>query len=247
MRADDTPVGPVRPSWLVWPLALVVGLFGGVATSYGQTILGGGWAALANSASPWVMFAFAAGVLVPGRWVTAALAGLLTQVGLVVGYYATTELRGFAAGMAAIVIWVAAGAVAGPVYGAAGSLFRYRPGADVAGSDAGVAGERPVAGADGSAVDGSRDRWWLVRSCAAGITGSVWIMEGLNFFNLARDVNSNSGPGIGAAWVYVVVGLLLPLVLARAVRERLFALLALAVATGLALVAGIVVNAAFFI
>lgn len=226
MRVDDTVAGPVRPSWLVWPLALVVGLFGGVATSYGQTILGGGWAALANSASPWVMFAFAAGVIVPGRWVTAALAGLLTQVGLVVGYYATTELRGFAAGMAAIVIWVAAGAVAGPVYGTAGALFRYRP---------------------GSTADGSRDRWWLVRSCAAGITGSVWIMEGLNFFNLARDANSNSGPGVGAAWVYSVVGFVLPLVLARTLRERMFALLALAVATGLALVAGIVVNAAFFI
>lgn len=228
MRADnnvaETPAATAnRPSWLVWTLALAVGLAGGVLTSYGQTVLGDGWSALANSASPWVMFAFAAGLFVPGRWPTAALAGLLTQVGLVLGYYATTELRGFAAGIAAIVIWVAAGTVAGPVYGAAGAQLRY-----------GHSGSEKRSGL-------------LVRVCAAGVTGSVWIMEGLNFFSLATEANSFSGPGVAAGWAYVIVGVALPLLLARPLRERLYSLVVLAVATGLAVLAGLVLGAAFFL
>lgn len=237
MRVENEPAVTAeasvnRPPWPVWTLASAAGLVGGALTSYGQTVLGGGWSALANSASPWVMVAFAAGLLVPRHWPTAALAGLLTQVGLVAGYYATTQLRGFPVGMAAIVIWVVAGAVAGPVYGAAGSLLRF--------------------GSGGSAADGARrpgrpGRQRLVRAGAAGVTGSVWVMEGLHFFSLATDANSNSGPGVGAAWAYTIVGVLLPPLLARTLRERLYSLVVLAVATGLAASAGLVIEAAFIL
>ncbi|SDJ20978.1 hypothetical protein SAMN05421874_10173 [Nonomuraea maritima] len=52
------------------------------------------------------------------------MAGVLSQLGLLAGYYVTAELRGYPAGLGAVVIWAVAGVVAGPVYGAAGALLR---------------------------------------------------------------------------------------------------------------------------
>ncbi|MDI3423844.1 DUF6518 family protein [Streptomyces luteolus] len=199
-----------------WPqcaLALGVGLAGGALTSFGQSALTGGWHALVNSASPWVTVALLIGMGIPGRWRTAAGVGVLSQLGLVVGYYATSELRGFAAGMSAVVIWVVAGVVAGPVYGAAGALLT--------------------------------DERRHIRSIAAGVTGSVWVMEGIRFLSLATDANSNSGPGKAAGWCYLLVGVLLPLALARSLRERGYALLTLAAASGAAIVAGLLIDMAF--
>ncbi len=206
---------PARPSWLLFPVALAAGLFGGALTSYGQTLLSGGWHALVNSASPWVTVALLVGLFARGRWSTAALAGILSQAGLVVGYYGTSELRGYPAGLAAVVIWIAAGVVAGPAYGAAGALLR--------------------------------DRRRLIRSAAAGITGSVWVMEGLRFFWLATDAQSNSGPGTAAAWCFTAVGALLPLFLSRTLRDRCYAVLVLVVAAALAVGAGLVIDAAFML
>ncbi|WP_281191292.1 DUF6518 family protein [Nonomuraea maritima] len=60
----------------------------------------------------------------PGHWRRAAVAGVLSQLGLLAGYYVTAELRGYPAGLGAVVIWAVAGVVAGPVYGAAGALLR---------------------------------------------------------------------------------------------------------------------------
>lgn len=96
----------------------------GALTSVGQSHFTGGWAALTNSASTWVMVALVAGRRVPGRPVPAAVAGLLSQAGLVLGYYATSGLRGFPVDRASLVVWIAAGALAGPAYGAAGALLR---------------------------------------------------------------------------------------------------------------------------
>ncbi|OKJ99468.1 hypothetical protein AMK26_25845 [Streptomyces sp. CB03234] len=210
-----TPTSTPTPTPTRTHMALAVGagLAGGAVTSFGQTYLTGGWHALVNSASTWVTVAFLIGLRAPGRWRPAALAGLLSQAGLVVGYYATSEMRGYAAGLSAVVIWIAAGLVAGPGYGAAGALLRHH---------------RPV-----------------VRSAAAGVVGSVWVMEGLHFFRLATDANSNSGPGTTAAWCYTAVGVLLPLVLARSLRDRCYALLALAAGAALATGAGLVIDAAF--
>lgn len=209
-------------------MSIPIGLAGGVLTSYGQTVLRDGWAALANSAAPWVMVAFAIGLFLPGRWRAAAVAGLLSQVGLVLGYYVTSELRGFGAAISSIVIWSAAGAVAGPVYGAAASLLRHGLSAST----------EPEAT--------ETNRWpVLIRSAAAGVTGSVWIMESLRFVQL--DADSGTGPGLGAAWGYALVGLLLPPLLARSIRERLYALGVLVLAAALAWAATLVIEAAFFL
>ncbi|MGW5365905.1 DUF6518 family protein [Actinopolymorpha pittospori] len=201
------------PTWLLLAVSVAVGLAGGVPTSFGQTVLPGGWSALANSASTWVMIAFLVGLAAAGRWRTAAVAGLLTQAGLVVGYYAATEARGYAASMTAVIIWVGTGVVAGPAYGLAGALLRTP--------------RRPI------------------RVAAVGITGSVWLCEGLRYLWLATDANSHSGPGTTAGWCYIAVGLLLPVVLARSMRDRCWALLALAAGVCVAAAAFAVVQAMF--
>ena len=193
------------------PCALVVGLLGGALTSFGQTILAGGWHILVNSASTWVLLAFLVGLCVPGRWRLAALAGLVTEVGLVVGYYTTSELRGFAADTNSVLIWIAAGLVAGPAYGAAGALLRSARGP--------------------------------VRTAAVGITGSIWLFEGMWTLWLAAD--SNSGPGRIAGWSYIAIGLALPLLLGRSAGERLRALPFTVAGAALALTAGTLVEAAF--
>ena len=207
-----SPDAPGRP-WLFLAFALGTGLAGGALTSFAQSVLQGGWAGLANSGSAWVMVAFLFGLRLPGRWRTAAVAGVLTQIGLVVGYYATAELRGYPAGTAAVVIWIITGMVAGPAYGAAGALLGDH--------------RRPT------------------RAAAAGITGSVWVVEGLHLLWLATDANSNSGPGATAGCSYIVIAVLLPLALARSMRDRAYALLALTVFAGAAAVAGLLIESAF--
>ncbi|MCC9306287.1 DUF6518 family protein [Kitasatospora sp. RB6PN24] len=201
---------PVRP-WVLCAVALLVGLAGGALTSFGQSVLPHGWSALANSASTWVVIAFLAGLRADRRWPWAAGAGALSQLGLVVGYYATSEVRGFAADTGSVVIWIVAGAVAGPVYGAAGALLRH--------------GRRAV------------------RTAAAGVTGSVWALEGIAFLALATS--SDGGPGTTAGWCYLVVGIGLPLALTRGVRDRACALLVLAAGTGAAGIATYFLEEAF--
>ncbi|MDX3056207.1 DUF6518 family protein [Streptomyces sp. NE06-03E] len=202
-----------KPQWPLYAFALTVGLAGGVLTSFGQSIIHGGWNSVVNSAAPWVTVALVVGLRAPKLWRRAAAAGLLSQIGLVAGYYVTAELRGFAAGISSVVIWLVVGAVAGPVYGAAGALLQ--------------------------------DDRRLVRTSAAGVTGSVWVMEGLQFLSLASDSNSNSGPGRTAAWCYLATGVVLPLVLARTSRDRIRALLGLGAAAGAAVVARMLIEMVF--
>ncbi|MER7811941.1 DUF6518 family protein [Streptomyces sp900116325] len=204
-----------KSQWSLYVLALAVGLAGGVLTSFGQSVLHGGWNAVVNSAAPWVTVALLIGLLAPVRWRRAAVAGALSQGGLVVGYYATSELRSFPVAMSSVVIWIAAGAIAGPVYGAAGALL------------------------------GSDRR--CIRTSAAGVTGSVWLMEGIHFLSLASDANSNSGPGRTAGWCYLAVGVIFALALTRTSRDRICALLALAAATGAAIAAVIPIEMAFML
>ncbi len=111
-----------------WPALLAVavaaGLLAGALTSFGQTLFGGGaLAGLANAVSPWLVAPFLVGALARRPWAAAA-AGLLTCAGEVVGYYLTADLRGFAVGSAAILLWTVAGALGGPVFGLAGRLWR---------------------------------------------------------------------------------------------------------------------------
>lgn len=98
--------------------ALVVasGLVVGALTSWGQALLDPPFAAFVNSASAWLVAPFLVGICMATRR-GAAAAGLSVCVLQLVGYYATAELRGFAAGASAIVaLWLVCAIVGGPVW-----------------------------------------------------------------------------------------------------------------------------------
>jgi hypothetical protein len=109
-----------------WPapaLVVLTGLAIGAVTSFGQGRLGGATDALVNSVSAWLVAPFAAGALMATRR-GAALAGLAVCVLENAGYYVTADLRGFTNGPLLIAFWVACGVVGGPLFGAAGRVWR---------------------------------------------------------------------------------------------------------------------------
>ena len=121
VNADDLALRLNRLRLLV--LALILGLAVGALTSILQKYLDSPWLALVNSASPWLAPAFAVGVA--GRRVRdSALAGLVVCAAELLGYYATAELRGFPAGDGILLFWTVCGVVGGPLFGAAGLLWR---------------------------------------------------------------------------------------------------------------------------
>lgn len=104
-------------------LALALGLVVGIITSFLQASLDFPWLALVNAASPWLTTAFVAGALQP-RLRNAVALGLAATALQVVGYYATAELRGFEASSQYVALWSACAVIGGPVFGAAGHLWR---------------------------------------------------------------------------------------------------------------------------
>jgi hypothetical protein len=112
-----------RRRWRAGALVVATGLAIGAATSFGQGHLGGASNALVNSVSAWLVAPFAAGALMAARR-GAALAGLTVAVLEVAGYYVTADLRGFANGPLLIAFWLACGVAGGPLFGAAGRVWR---------------------------------------------------------------------------------------------------------------------------
>ncbi|GIH20853.1 DUF6518 family protein [Rugosimonospora africana] len=109
-------------------IAAVAGLAVGGVTLLMQGTLPGVLNHLGNSGAVWSLAAFGAGALLPVRGARAALAGTLLLAFAVVGYYGSTTLflhddvngdtlRGPA-------VWICVAAVAGPIFGTAGALFR---------------------------------------------------------------------------------------------------------------------------
>ena len=119
-----TPGGFDRRMVVLVTLAAVAGLAGGIVTDFLQQHLHGGWSVLTDSVAPWLSVAFAAGALLPSRHWAGAFAGLASQAGLVAGYFVTAALRHVAADAGIIMFWLGAGALGGPVYGAAGAGWR---------------------------------------------------------------------------------------------------------------------------
>jgi hypothetical protein len=107
-------------------LTITTGLAIGCLTSLGQAHLDGALDALVNSAGAWLVAPFFVGALMRTPR-GAAAAGLTTCALQLVGYYATAELRGFAAGGAIVVFWTACAAVGGPLFGLAGRHWRLEP------------------------------------------------------------------------------------------------------------------------
>ncbi len=104
-------------------VALAVGVAVGVFTSLLQTHAEFPWLAFVNAASPWVTTAFVAGAL-QARLSTAVWVGLAATALQVVAYYATADLRGFGVATSYVVLWSLCAFVGGPVFGAAGHVWR---------------------------------------------------------------------------------------------------------------------------
>lgn len=109
-------------------LVAIVGLGTGVLTQIGQGSLPEPWSPVANAISPWLTVAFLVGALMPTRG-GAAIAGVVTLLFALAGYYAMTELRfGMGAGTGSLVRWGVGAGVGGPVFGVAGHSWRHGAG-----------------------------------------------------------------------------------------------------------------------
>lgn len=102
---------------------ILVGLLTGVLTLAGQSVLSSEANRLANSGAIWLSVAFVVGAVMPSVR-TAAVAGIATLVLAVAGYYSAAALAGAGATMGGIAFWVGTAAVGGPMFGAAGHLWR---------------------------------------------------------------------------------------------------------------------------
>ena len=106
-------------------IALVAGLVAGAVTQLLQGILPAGIGSIANSATPWLAVAFGVGSTAP-RWWLAAIAGAVTLLAALVGYYGLVQLRfGYGPELrGAVLLWLIAAVVGGPVFGVAGRWWR---------------------------------------------------------------------------------------------------------------------------
>ena len=105
-------------------LALALGVAVGVLTSLLQAHLEFPWLALVNAASPWLTTAFVAGAL-QSRLPTAMLVGAAATALEVVAYYVTADLRGFGVSTTYVLLWSMCAVVGGPIFGAAGHVWRH--------------------------------------------------------------------------------------------------------------------------
>jgi hypothetical protein len=100
--------------------SMLVGVALGVATSFGQGLLDRPFAALANSASAWLVAPFLLGRSARQAR-SATLAGAVTCLSELAGYYASSVMRGYAIGDRTLVLfWIACGVVGGPTLALAG-------------------------------------------------------------------------------------------------------------------------------
>jgi len=114
-------VGP----WQGIAIAAVAGLAaGGITDVLQKSLAGSSWFILVNSGAVWLTVAFGVGMLLPAKWWTAALAGAITEAGLVIGYYATASVRGYPVSSGSVTAWVLTGLVGGPLLAVAGAALR---------------------------------------------------------------------------------------------------------------------------
>ncbi|MEU4098722.1 DUF6518 family protein [Streptomyces sp. NPDC026673] len=104
-------------------VGLAAGITLGVLSNLAQGWLPGASNHIPNSGAVWSAVAFAAGVFLAGRasLLTAAVTGLLTELGLVIGYYGYAEFgRDGVGSLTMPLVWAGAACVAGPLFGVAG-------------------------------------------------------------------------------------------------------------------------------
>jgi hypothetical protein len=163
-------------------VAVVAGLVAGAVTQLLQGILPAEVGSIANSATPWLAVAFGVGATAP-RWWIAALAGAITLLAALVGYYGLVQVRyGYGVEVrGTVLLWLIAAVVGGPVFGVAGRWWR---------------GDGP----------------WR-RAIGPALLGASAMAEGVY---LARIPTVAS-----AAPLFVVVGLLIPVLLGRRREDRI--------------------------
>ena len=191
-----TALTPSRASAEVGILSLVgravvwTGLFGlalGISCrSFSEGSAGPVGISLAQLGAPWVLVAFAAGVLVAERsadpaieraaLVLGGLAGAGTMVVASVSYYGDASSR-------SAVFWAAAGLVVGGAAGLAGAAWRARPGS-------------------------------VVGAMAAGALGLALVAEGIGRLDYGWFHSTGQVSHLGARWL-VAGGLALPVLLTR--------------------------------
>jgi hypothetical protein len=164
----------------------VVGLAVGALSFLAQGRLPGDWYYLGNSGAVWLVPAFFMGALVRSqRW--AAVAGLGTLAGCLLGYFATGTLWDVPYSWVLIAYWVGVALVGGPVFGLAG-------------------------------------RWWrderqARRALALALLGGVFLAEGV--YSLVFN------PHLSVGWPLIAAGVLIPIIVGRSLRDRLWGLAAL--------------------
>lgn len=184
------------------PLAAVaLGLTFGALGAFGQAQLDGTLEAFPNSISTWLLAPFLVGAVANGRG-QAAVAGAATCAFQLAGYYAVNVLQDVGTTASLVVFWTACAVVGGPVFGAAGQLWR-------AGKPLGVAVLAGVFVAEGAyalllqerryaagvlwiaigaaiALASSRERGgrlrWLAVTVPLGIGGEVLLTSALGLF-----------------------------------------------------------------
>jgi hypothetical protein len=110
----------VRSGRVLIAVSVIVGAALGCATSFGQGLLDRPFAALANSASAWLVAPFLLGRSArEPRF--AAFTGAVVCLSELAGYYATSLVRGYAVGDHTLVLfWIVCGVLGGPVLAVAG-------------------------------------------------------------------------------------------------------------------------------
>lgn len=106
-------------------IPVVAGIATGVLTLALQALLPEALNRLANSGAIWVTVAFAVGTLMRD-WRSAAVAGTVTLLLAVAGYYAAAAMAGAGVSTGALAIWGGTAVVGGPVFGTAGWAWHAR-------------------------------------------------------------------------------------------------------------------------
>lgn len=113
----------VTPVIRALTLAALTGVIAGVATSYVEGMVGA--PAWSHSFAPWAMTTAGVGFVLRSRWEVAAIAGLLTQLGLVIGFFwSQPAFAGGPVATQAVVTYAVVALVAGPFFAAAAGFLR---------------------------------------------------------------------------------------------------------------------------
>ena len=148
-------------------VVVATGLAVGALTSVGQKYLDGSLNAFVNSASAWLIAPLVVGSFMATRR-GAVAAGLAVCSLQLVGYYATAALRGYSADGGILLFWAVCALVGGPLFGAAGHLWR-------------TGGPR-IRGLGATALPAAflaEGLWIYLHELHYGVTGALWIAIGL--------------------------------------------------------------------